>query len=314
MSEVGHPVNPLDFRALDFDRLWNGREKTTEVERRVVQESLRDCDLRRILEVGPGGGRIATTLLATGEEFVGVDVTLEFLVRLRARWRQEGTWVAADTVRLPLESGSFSVAVLVRVYNFLTDPTASLRELFRVLVPGGRLVVSYFSEPSVASALDDLGRRLRGSSPSQTPPRSPEPYRPALPTRERFRATVEAVGFLWGREYSVGLEDLRLLRWLPTDLFLSLARTFGAAGALPHHFVLLRKPGEPPARLPPIESIVLCPECRSPVAGLGTGTFQGSSCPDCGRHLPVVEGVPDLRPFWARGAEPGSEAVRVLAP
>ena len=313
MSEAVHALPRFDFRGLDFDRLWEGRDKTTEVERRLVQELLHGRDVRRILEVGPGGGRIASTLLGMVPEYVGVDVTLEFLVRLNARWNRPATWVAADLAGLPLESQSFTGAVLVRVYNFLLDPAAALRELFRVLIPGGWLLVSYFSEPSVATLWSEWRQRLRGPNPLPSAPPAREPYRPAQPTRAEFRRTIEAAGFHWDREYSVGLEDLRPLRWLPADLFLAFARTFGATGALPHHFVLVRKPGGPASRIPPIASAVLCPACRSPVPGLGTGEFRGASCPACGRELPVVGGVHDLRPFPIARGEFAPDAVRILA-
>jgi len=314
MSVAAHVSPRFDFRGLDFDRLWKGRPKTTEVERRLVHESLQGRDVRRVLEVGPGGGRITSTLLETVPEFVGVDITLEFLIRLRARWQREATWVAADLARLPIGSRSFTGAVLVRVYNFLLEPAASLRELFRVLAPGGWLLVSYFPEPSVAALWSDLRQRLREPNAPRTRPRVPRPNPSAQPTRAQFREIIETVGFQWDREYSVGLEDLRPLRWLPTSLFLSCARTFGATGLLPHHFVLLRKPGKPPPRLPSIGSVVLCPGCRSPVAGLGAEEFPGSSCPGCGRELPSVEGVRDLRPILLTRNEFPSESVRVLAP
>jgi len=314
MNAAAHPSARFDFRGLDFDRLWKGRPKTTEVERRLVQASLQGRDVRRVLEVGPGGGRITSTLIESVPEFVGVDVTLEFLIRLRARWRREATWVAADLARLPLESRSFTGAVLVRVYNFLIEPAASCRELFRVLVPGGWLLVSYFSEPSAATTWSDLHRRLREPTPSRTGPRVPSPNPPAQPTRTQFRRVVEGVGFQWDQEYSVGLEDLRPFRWLPAEFFLSCARAFGASGLLPHHFVLLRKPGRPPSALPSIGSVVICPECRSPLSSLGTEESRGSLCPGCGRELPSIEGVRDLRPISLARNEFAPGSVRVLAP
>jgi len=314
MSAVGHPEGPVDFGGLDFDRLWKGREKTTDVERGIVLESIAGRDTRRILEVGPGGGRIASVLLAAGREYVGVDVTLPFLVRLRARWGGAGMWLAADLARLPLESGAFSGAVLIRVYNFLTEPAESLRELFRVLAPGGWLLISYFSERTVATAWEDLRRRIRIPESSETRPTVSPAYRPSLPSRARFRASIEAAGFLWEHEYSVGLEDFRPFRGMPAKMFVSLGRTFGPTGVLPHHFVLLRKPGAPPPELPPIDQTVVCPDCRFPLTGLGSRDDTNATCSGCGRQLTVVDGVPDLRPPDPSGGQPRKEPIRVRAP
>jgi SAM-dependent methyltransferase len=314
MKGVGHPTGPLDFRTLDFERLWRGREKTTEVERRLISESVARYDDRRILEVGPGGGRISSVLLAPHREYVGVDVTIEFLVRLRARWGAAGVWLAADLGRLPLASGAFTGAVLVRVYNFLTDPPGAVRELYRVLAPGGWLVVSYFSEPSVAATWDKVRRRLRERPPHGRLIHGPAYPRSAVPTREQFRRTVEATGFRWEGECSAGLEDLRPFRWMPADVFVGLAHAFGETGTLPHHFALLRKPGEPPARLPHLRDIVICPGCGGSVAALGQDEAASSTCSGCGRSVPTVGGVADLRPQPAGRAETGTPATLVRAP
>lgn len=313
MSSAGHPSGSLDFRTLDFERLWQGREKTTEVEQRLVTQSFARNDDRRILEVGPGGGRISSVLLAPHREYVGVDVTLEFLVRLRARWGAAGVWLAADLGRLPLVSSAFTGAVLVRVYNFLTDPDAAVRELHRVLVPGGWLLVSYFSGPSPASLWDGIRRAVRDGAPPGTPHRSTVPGAPVLPTRAQFRRTVEAAGFRWEGECSTGLEDLRPFRWMPTDVFVGLARAFGATGALPHHFVLLRKPGTPPPGLPALNKIGTCPRCGGPAPALGKDALGSWACPGCGRVVPVVHGVADFRPLPTSPAEAGGSTIVVRA-
>lgn len=102
----------------------------------------------RVLELGPGVGiyslPIAEALRPSGA-LEALDVQPEMLAALRARARAAGidnlALVEADAQRLPYADASFDAAYLVSVLGEIPDPSATLRELRRVLKPSGRLVV-----------------------------------------------------------------------------------------------------------------------------------------------------------------------------
>ena len=296
MRSTGRPDSPYDFADLDFDRLWAGRGRTTAVERRVIAELLDRGDNRRVLEIGPGGGRISTLLLGRTMDYVGVDVTPRFLPRLKAHWPEQGIWIAGDLARLPIAAGSVTGAVVIRVYNFLVEPVGALRELNRVLASGGRVVLSYFPVPSVATVWDDLRNSVRTGGPG---PEGRRPNRPAsaqLPTRAGFRATVAAAGFEVEGEAAVGFEDFRAFRWLPEGVFVGISHSFARTPLPPHRFVLLRKPGTPPASLLPLDQVLVCPRCREPLGPPDGAVLSNGRCPRCDRRWDGTDGVLDLRP------------------
>jgi SAM-dependent methyltransferase len=99
---------------------------------------------RRILDIGCGPGLYAAELVQRGADVVGFDDS----VRL-ARLARQRTGSVADLrvhdVREPLDwlgSESFDAAIMALVLHHLEDPVPALREVHRVLRPGGRLVVS----------------------------------------------------------------------------------------------------------------------------------------------------------------------------
>jgi len=96
---------------------------------------------RRCLDVGCGYGQLASALHAVGgREVVGIDVTPEFIERLRQRHPLLRWEVGSlDNGELCERLGRFDIITLVEVLQYV-DVAATLRRAWSMLEPGGRLV------------------------------------------------------------------------------------------------------------------------------------------------------------------------------
>jgi SAM-dependent methyltransferase len=104
---------------------------------------VRGC--RRILDAGCGNGRYSRWLLRRadpGARVAAFDLSPRMLRRARRRLKSERvTFAVADLTRLPYADALFDAAVCGWVLEHLPDPRLGLRELARVLRPGGRLLL-----------------------------------------------------------------------------------------------------------------------------------------------------------------------------
>jgi ubiquinone/menaquinone biosynthesis C-methylase UbiE len=150
----------------------------------VVVSSLAGLPLRRVIDVGSGTGILATRVAAELRPgFVcGCDFTEGMLAQAAARTRTV-SWVQADALRLPCADGSFDALVSTEAFHFF-DQRAALAEFFRVLSPGGRLVVS------IVNPLTPLQSRVSSRVASETFG-APTTW----PTRWEMRRRVEEAGF-----------------------------------------------------------------------------------------------------------------------
>jgi ubiquinone/menaquinone biosynthesis C-methylase UbiE len=118
----------------------------------------------RILEIGPGTGLQALYVagrLGAGGRLDIVDIQQPMLdhVMRRAEDNNIGSIVPAraDARELPYDDASFDAAYLVTVLGEIPDPGVVVREIGRVLKPGGRLVVGEFMDRHYVPLVTLLG-------------------------------------------------------------------------------------------------------------------------------------------------------------
>ena len=120
--------------------------------RRTTVRRLALLGSERCLDACTGTGDLALALLRGGaREVVGSDFAPQMVVRAEAKARAAGfdaRFLVADTTRLPFKDGEFDVATVGFGVRNLEDLDGGLRDLCRVLRPGGRLAILEFSRPT----------------------------------------------------------------------------------------------------------------------------------------------------------------------
>lgn len=109
---------------------------------------------RRLVQLAGQPGQVLDLCCGTGDiarlfkaRVVGADFTQEMLQVAQARGASEIKWVRADALRLPFPDASFDIVSVGYGLRNLADIEQGLREMQRVLKPGGKLLSLDFGKP-----------------------------------------------------------------------------------------------------------------------------------------------------------------------
>ena len=91
-----------------------------------------------LLDIGCGTGQSRQIYVDSARRYIGIDLSLESLVRARKEF-PHNPWLAADASRLPFEANQFDVVAFSSVLHHITDYRQPLREAMRVLKPAGQV-------------------------------------------------------------------------------------------------------------------------------------------------------------------------------
>ena len=129
--------------------------------RRALVSALAPAAGERVLDVATGTGMVAAELLARGCSVVGIDQSAEMLAVARTRFagvagggRSHASgdaprvrWVEGQAEALPFTDASFDALSFTYLLRYVDDPAATMRELARVIRPGGRIASLEFGLP-----------------------------------------------------------------------------------------------------------------------------------------------------------------------
>ena len=101
-----------------------------------------------VLDVATGTGAVARELLRQkGCTVVGLDQSPEMLAEARRRLPKEVQLVEASAEQLPFPDAAFEALTFTYLLRYVSDPGATLRELARVVRPGGTVAGLEFAVP-----------------------------------------------------------------------------------------------------------------------------------------------------------------------
>jgi demethylmenaquinone methyltransferase/2-methoxy-6-polyprenyl-1,4-benzoquinol methylase len=126
--------------------------------RRALVGAIAPTTDERVLDVATGTGMVAAELLARAHcTVVGLDQSAEMLARARARFTggpnsERVELISGQAEQLPFADATFDALTFTYLLRYVDDPPATMRELARVLRPGGRIASLEFGVPPRALA------------------------------------------------------------------------------------------------------------------------------------------------------------------
>ncbi|HEX4189250.1 MAG TPA: class I SAM-dependent methyltransferase [Solirubrobacteraceae bacterium] len=120
--------------------------------RRALVDAVAPRDGERLLDVATGTGMVAAELLSRAScTVVGIDQSPQMLAAARARFSAEDAGrvrlLQGQAEALPFPDASFDALTFTYLLRYVDDPPATIRELARVVRPGGRIASLEFGVP-----------------------------------------------------------------------------------------------------------------------------------------------------------------------
>jgi ubiquinone/menaquinone biosynthesis C-methylase UbiE len=265
MNELIHDYNGRDYRTV-----WKHARARFEdfFETRVAKKLLPKFD-GWFIDIGGGYGRSYPLYKKEGRKVVIMDYAMNLLEMADESYKDDPNifFVAADAYHQPFKENTFSSGISIRVMHHMNLAANFLKEINRIMTPGGEFVMDYANKANLFRLL---------AKPSKTKMVDHEEYEPLLfgTHPAYFKDVSEKSGFRYIRSLGTGFFPRFIgesTKFLGAVLFipeLILDATLGKFNFGPRTVALIKKQGELKTDLQnmgDVKSILCCPLCHGDI-------------------------------------------------
>ena len=146
-AAIPYPLGSVEYLRY-YDQLREANESPEFSQRLHEYENFKN---RLVLDVGCGNGYVLSKYAQEGAEVYGVDITHTALALCTQRFAllgSHGHFTLGNAEELPFAEGTFDCVCSMGVLHHTPSPARSVEEIFRVLKPGGRLIVMLYHRNS----------------------------------------------------------------------------------------------------------------------------------------------------------------------
>lgn len=133
------------YDAYDYSAFWKGRDFEHLADHIAVSRLITHIPSphRRLIDVGAGTGRMAPLYETKWESFILLDPSEDQLKTAQQKLShpEKAEFVIGSAESIPLPDASCDVVLSTRVFHYIADPRRAIREIRRVLVPGGYCIL-----------------------------------------------------------------------------------------------------------------------------------------------------------------------------
>lgn len=137
-----------EFGGYEHRHLWD-KIRYREIDR-LFARLIQPIAGRRILDVACGIGR-SVPMMGDGQAYLGIDLSEVAIAKVEKLYgaRANLKFRCMDAMQLELDDSQFDVVMAVEMIEHVQDATKTISEMFRVLKPGGRLVINSINRDSL---------------------------------------------------------------------------------------------------------------------------------------------------------------------
>jgi len=137
---------PVPYDFFDYQKYWKGRDYEDGAERIALSRFLNSVGKKELLvDIGAGFGRLTELYLPFAQKVFLCEPSkkLSGIAKKKFADIPKITFCKTSLPNLTLKKSSFDVSLMVRVIHHFQDSKKVIKELFRVLKPGGFLVLEF---------------------------------------------------------------------------------------------------------------------------------------------------------------------------